>query len=1160
MDNMKKIFSFIIALSVIMSMFSTLFIGVEAQSFEVVGNNENEDSYPEDWLENDNVYYTVENGEATIMLWKLKGFSAIPSEIDGCPVVAIGDKAFESKHLPKEIILPDSIRKIGEFAFADCYVEDPIMYITKIIIGKNVEEIGEGAFMNIPNATISLAEDNPHYKFVDNSLYTKDMKTLLLHRGSLSYFDFPKTLERIGAGAFAGRRFSTLELVIPDGVTLGEGVFANTDIEVVVLPSDLTEIPPNLFFGCSQLMNVEIPKTVTKIGDRAFASTGMLSKIEIPEGVTCFGEGVFNNSNISTITLPEGLTKIPKETFYNCYSLKNIRIPDTVTEIGERAFDYSSISKITLGENLRSIGSYAFGHSYKLKEITIPDSVTDIDRWAFAHIQEDLVFVCSYKSAAANFALNYDINYKFTDLPSTKTKGLVLNAKTINWEEGKSGYFKPQISPAGAVKKLKWKSSNPNVATVDNNGKLTAVKGGNCIITCETIDGTNFKATCKVNVKKILVSSVKLNVSALTWGIGRSGTFTATVLPKNAHNKALSWSSSNPKVAKISAMGKITAVGVGTATITCRATDGSGKYATCKVTVKNMTAYLKLNASTINWPIGKSGNFKPTVTPTKFASKKLFWTSSNPKVATVSSAGKLTAKAVGTTTITCKATDGSNLKATCKVTVGKGVTSLKLNCATIKWPVGKSASFKATVLPASADKTLKWTSSNTEVAKVDSKGKLTAVGIGTAIITCKAVYSNGLSVSCKVTVGLPVKSIGLDKKDLVWEVGRTGILKTNIQPFDAINKTLEWTSSDPAVASFNTSGKLTAHKEGETLITCKAKDRGIIIETCTLKVSNAIRALALNTNFIQWEVGKSGHFKPYVTPKNAPKESLKWTSENPAVATVDANGKLTAVAPGTATIVCETTDGSNLRRTCEVFVSKAGECVGYTDFYKTYMRDARYEINGNCTYIDENGESKTERVYIRRFREQNAVILSYYEKGLGFEKVFSNEGIRIKLRDLKFSDHITKEEAQLLGLSNLLYSRYNDYQWIVNDEHYDFTNVLCNHTYIKTTTEQVGNFKYTKEHFKTVTGDEIIYRFVYNTTLKDITYIDTESGISYLLEFDDARRLEHEYIYPEEFSDYHYQYNVTEITPYSFEIDFEDEADKKIAILSKLVDFDKLMA
>ena len=116
----------------------------------------------------------------------------------------------------------------------------------------------------------------------------------------------------------------------------------------------------------------------------------------------------------------------------------------------------------------------------------------------------------------------------------------------------------------------------------------------------------------------------------------------------------------------------MTAKAVGAATITCTAKDGSGKKATCKITVKApvvKVSKVTLNKTSASMIKGDNLTLKATVTPTNATNKAVVWKSSNTKVATVSSTGKVTAKAAGTVAITCTAKDGSGKKATCRITV-----------------------------------------------------------------------------------------------------------------------------------------------------------------------------------------------------------------------------------------------------------------------------------------------------------------------------------------------------------------------------------------------------------------------------------------------------------------------------------------------------------
>ncbi len=240
------------------------------------------------------------------------------------------------------------------------------------------------------------------------------------------------------------------------------------------------------------------------------------------------------------------------------------------------------------------------------------------------------------------------------------------------------------------------------------------------------------------------VSGITLSQTEISLNKGRTVVLTATVAPENAADKTVIWSSSNEKVATVSD-GTVTAVSKGTATVTAKAGD---KTATCTVTVKVPASKVTLNTKQIYMVKGKSVNVKATVTPSD-TTDRTSWSTSNKKVATVKN-GKISAKKTGKATVTVKA--GSK-KATVKVNVvskAKKATKVTLNKKKATLKVKKTLSLKTTLKPSSSTDTLKWTSSNKKVAKVDKFGTVTAVKKGKATITVKT--SSGKKATCKITV------------------------------------------------------------------------------------------------------------------------------------------------------------------------------------------------------------------------------------------------------------------------------------------------------------------------------------------------------------------------------------------------------------------------
>lgn len=234
----------------------------------------------------------------------------------------------------------------------------------------------------------------------------------------------------------------------------------------------------------------------------------------------------------------------------------------------------------------------------------------------------------------------------------------------------------------------------------------------------------------------------------------------AYVYPVDATNSVLSWSSSNTNVLKITsteyfgngvAVAYCNFIGVGTASVTASATDGSGKKATANITYHIAEISLKADESQIY--IGGATTVVPTIVPSVATSSNLNWSSSNTNVATVDNAGNVYGVSNGQVTITAASKLDSNIKGTCVINVMKvSPTGISLNESGMSLNVGSSIILVETVYPANAtDPSVTWNSSNTSVATVDEEGKVTAVSPGTAIITVSTV-DGGKTSSCVITV------------------------------------------------------------------------------------------------------------------------------------------------------------------------------------------------------------------------------------------------------------------------------------------------------------------------------------------------------------------------------------------------------------------------
>ena len=256
--------------------------------------------------------------------------------------------------------------------------------------------------------------------------------------------------------------------------------------------------------------------------------------------------------------------------------------------------------------------------------------------------------------------------------------GVSLNKTSATLNTGQTLQLTATVTPNNTTNKnVTWKSSNTTVATVSSSGLVTAKAPGTATITVTTADGSNKSATCALTVNQ-LATGVSLNKTSATLNTGQTLQLTATVTPSNTSNKNVTWTSSNTTVATVSSSGLVTAKAAGTATITVTTADGSNKSATCAITVKQLVTGITLNKSALYMVEDDEFTLVATVTPSNAANKAVTWSSTDPNIASVNN-GVVTAYGVGECVIKATTVDGSNLSASCNVTVGDKTMSPRNN-------------------------------------------------------------------------------------------------------------------------------------------------------------------------------------------------------------------------------------------------------------------------------------------------------------------------------------------------------------------------------------------------------------------------------------------------------------------------------------------------
>lgn len=507
-------------------------------------------------------------------------------------------------------------------------------------------------------------------------------------------------------------------------------------------------------------------------------------------------------------------------------------------------------------------------------------------------------------TAGMTIYVKYEPEIVHVQSVSLDKTSLILNSKATYT-------LKAALNSGNAYKvtnnSVTWTTSNANVATVSNKGVVTAVANGTATITAKTVNGKT--ATCTVTVKPLYVPStgIKLNVSTCTVAAGKTYALTGTLTPSDSTDK-ITWTSSNTKIVTVSADGVVKGIAKGTATITAKTT--SGKTSSCKVTVTLPATSVTLDKTTADLNVGKKLTLKAKMNPSK-TTDTITWSSSNTKVATVTNKGAVTAVGKGTATITAQATSG--IKATCTINVKVPATALKLKINTYTLNVGKTFALSGTMTPGNTTDTITWSTSKASIATVSADGIVKAVGKGTATITAKT--TSGKKATCKVTVTVPATGVSLNASSVTLNAGKSYNLKGTVAPKNS-NDGITWSSSNPAVATVSNKGAVKAIARGTAVITAQTTSGKTA--TCTVTVTVPAKKVTLNITKHTLNVGESYALRGTLTPSNS-NDGLTWSSSQASIATVTADGVVTAVGKGTATITVKTTSGK--KATCKVTVN-----------------------------------------------------------------------------------------------------------------------------------------------------------------------------------------------------------------------------------------------
>ena len=638
--------------------------------------------------------------------------SGIKAAIIPDNVNSIGPKAFGNCVNLSTVHLPESAKSIPDYCFSGC------TGLTSIIIPNSVTNIGNGAFsgcgmtsINIPNGVTNIGGQ-------------------AFYGSALTSITIPNSVTSIGGDAFHGC-CDLASVIIENGLkSIEYGSFMDChSLTSIIIPQSVTSIGLQAFFCCTGLTSVTIENGVKIIESDAFAECTGLTSITIPESVeSIYGSPFYRCSNLSSIKVEEGNIKYDSredcnaiiETATNTLVVgcNNTIIPNSVTGIGGRAFDgCSTLTSVTIPDNVTIIGEMAFSGCSGLISINLPDVMTDIGNCAFLGCSSlPSVIIPNGIKQIGYDTFNSCSNLTSITIPSSVTSiwgsafgycdslaDVYCYAKELPYTEsnlfagsniGDATLHVPETSLEAYSTTEPWSSFGSIVALPSPTYTLTYIVDGETYKTVQyeegesiipeaepTKEGYTFSGWSEIpetmparDVTVIgsfivnLATGIVLDKEALLFNSVEPQQLHVTLTPENLINKTFAWSSSNKEIASVDGNGMVTPVNNGEAVITVSTTDGSNLEASCMVLVDFKAATLTIDKENVTFKKLKSKKLTAIITP-EGASQEVTWSSSDESIVTVSETGTIKPRRNGEAVITAVTTDGTQLEATCEVTV-----------------------------------------------------------------------------------------------------------------------------------------------------------------------------------------------------------------------------------------------------------------------------------------------------------------------------------------------------------------------------------------------------------------------------------------------------------------------------------------------------------
>ena len=543
---------------------------------------------------------TFEKGTTHIAQFLFAGCTGIESIQIPQTVVMIKQGGFKNCVNLQNIIMPDVIQQVDNYAFKDCTKLD------KIHIPDNIKKISKELFQDCTALKEIVLSDN----------ITSIEDEAFENCTSLTKVTVGNKVSSIGRDVFSGCT-ALPQITLPASVqTIGDKAFSHCEaLADVKLSEGLTSIGSYAFEYNIALPKFTLPNTLESLGERAFQYCDVLADVDLGAGLKVIPEYCFyEDPALQKVILPYQFTTVNASAFANCTKLTDITFNRNVSSVDASALSYKDKTTIhgvkgTYAETFASDNGFKFEalnapvtgitlskekiEIAKDKSIRLTASLTPVDTsdeltWTSSNEEvatvEDGVVKAVGLGEAEIVAMAGSVTKSCPVKVYQGVNNITLDVTSHTMTIGDFLQLTATIYPKDAeYKDVIWSSDNEDVAVVDQKGLVQAKAYGKVKITATSKDG-GLEAVCNVTVEPVAVTEVSLNAKAVTLKVGETYQLKETVLPENATDKTVTWTSSNTKAATVSG-GAVTAVGTGSAVIIVKTNSGA-KTASCTVTVQ----------------------------------------------------------------------------------------------------------------------------------------------------------------------------------------------------------------------------------------------------------------------------------------------------------------------------------------------------------------------------------------------------------------------------------------------------------------------------------------------------------------------------------------------------------------------------------------------